>query len=376
MAANSEISSEVVVIGGGLHGCSVALNLRLRGVSVCVVEKDAPGRHASGVNAGGVRRLNRDFAEIPLSLASLELWQDLPNLVGDDCGFHATGQIRIAETDAEMQELSDRVDELRALGYDHEELVGQQELRRLVPASADHCVGAVVCRADGFADPYRTTTAYYRAAQAQGVAFHIGDGVMAVKRNGAGWRVETSTETFTADIVVNCAGAWADKIAAMVGDFAPVAPSALMMIVTEPIKHFLDPVVGMVGRKLSFKQAPNGTVVIGGGHRGVAERDTNTTILDPVGLAASARTVVAVFPHMAAARMVRAWAGIEAIMPDTIPVIGPSMAADNFYHAFGFSGHGFQLGPAVGRTLAERIVTGASQISLDAFSIGRFPQPA
>ena len=100
MAANSEISSEVVVIGGGLHGCSVALNLRLRGVSVCVVEKDAPGRHASGVNAGGVRRLNRDLAEIPLSLASLELWQDLPNLVGDDCGFHATGQIRIAETDA------------------------------------------------------------------------------------------------------------------------------------------------------------------------------------------------------------------------------------------------------------------------------------
>ena len=120
----------------------------------------------------------------------------------------------------------------------------------------------MVCRADGFADPYRTTTAYYRAAQAQGVAFHIGDGVMAVKRNGAGWRVETSTETFTADIVVNCAGAWADKIAAMVGDFAPVAPSAPMMIVTEPIKHFLDPVVGMVGRKLSFKQAPNGTVVI------------------------------------------------------------------------------------------------------------------
>ncbi|MBT5666645.1 MAG: FAD-binding oxidoreductase, partial [Rhodospirillaceae bacterium] len=96
------MSTEAVVIGGGLHGCCTALNLRLRGVAVAVVEKDAPGRHASGVNAGGVRRLNRDIAEIPLSLASLELWRDLPDLVGDDCGFHATGQVRIAENDVEM----------------------------------------------------------------------------------------------------------------------------------------------------------------------------------------------------------------------------------------------------------------------------------
>lgn len=363
------------MIGGGLHGCCTALNLRLRGVAVAVVEKDAPGRHASGVNAGGVRRLNRDIAEIPLSLASLELWRDLPDLVGDDCGFHATGQVRIAENDVEMAALSARVDELRTLGFDHEELIGKQELRRLVPACVDHCVGGVVSRADGFADPYRTTRAFFRAARRHGVDFFLGDAVTDVTREGARWRVETATHSITADILVNCAGAWADRIAAMVGDSAPVTPTALMMIVTAPLKHFLDPVVGMVGRKLSFKQAPNGSVVIGGGYQGAADRDTNATILDTAGLAASARTVAAVFPHMANAPMVRAWAGIEAFMPDGIPVIGPGAAADNVYHAFGFSGHGFQLGPIVGRTLAERIVTGRSNLSLDAFSIERFPQP-
>ncbi|MBL4719660.1 MAG: FAD-binding oxidoreductase, partial [Alphaproteobacteria bacterium] len=164
--------------------------------------------------------------------------------------------------------------------------------------------------------------------------------------------------------------------AAMAGDTAPISPVALMMMVTAPMKPFLTPVIGMVGRKLSFKQAPNGSVVIGGGYRGVAYRDDNTTTLDPAGIAASARTVVQAFPHMAYAPLARAWAGIEAFTPDGIPIIGPSEAGKNVYHAFGFCGHGFQLGPAVGRTLAELIVTGRTNLSLEAFSIRRFAQPA
>jgi sarcosine oxidase, subunit beta len=374
VAAKQQTSTEALVIGGGLHGCSVALHLRLRGVAVTVVEKDAPGRHASGVNAGGVRRLNRDISEIPLSLASLDIWRDLPELIDDDGGFHATSQVRIAETYAEMKVLSDRVEHLRTLGYDHEELIDKHELRSLVPACASHCVGGVVCRADGFADPYRTTTAFFRAAQAKGVTFHIGEAVSALTRNGARWRVETPNRTIDADIIVNCAGAWADRVATMIGDSAPITPTALMMMVTAPMKPFLKPVIGMVGRKLSFKQAPNGSVVIGGGYRGVAHRDDNATTLDPAGMAASARTVVSAFPHMAHARLARAWAGIEAFTPDGIPIIGPSKASENVYHAFGFCGHGFQLGPAVGRTLAELIVTGRTNLSLDAFSIRRFDQ--
>ena len=80
-------TADVVVIGGGLHGCSTALHLALRGLKPILVEKDYAGRHASGVNAGGVRQLARHIAEIPMSIASMELWENIEDLVGDDCGF-------------------------------------------------------------------------------------------------------------------------------------------------------------------------------------------------------------------------------------------------------------------------------------------------
>ena len=86
-------TADAIIVGGGLHGCSTALHLARRGVSSMVIEKDHVGRHASGVNAGGVRRLGRDYAEVPLSAASIEMWHGIEDLVDDDCGFHATGQV-------------------------------------------------------------------------------------------------------------------------------------------------------------------------------------------------------------------------------------------------------------------------------------------
>src|SRR6185436_13389184 len=80
-------TADVVVIGGGIHGCSTALHLALRGLKPILIEKDYAGRHASGVNAGGVRQLARDIAEIPLSVASMAIWERIEDLVGDDCGF-------------------------------------------------------------------------------------------------------------------------------------------------------------------------------------------------------------------------------------------------------------------------------------------------
>ena len=94
---------DVLVIGGGLHGCSTALHLARRGVSVAVLEKDYVGRHASGVNAGGVRRLGRHLAEVPLSVASMETWHAIRDLVDNDCGFESHGQVKVAENEAELR---------------------------------------------------------------------------------------------------------------------------------------------------------------------------------------------------------------------------------------------------------------------------------
>ncbi|HLI11505.1 MAG TPA: FAD-dependent oxidoreductase [Alphaproteobacteria bacterium] len=368
---------DVIVIGGGLHGCSAALHLALRGARVTVIEKDHVGRHASGVNAGGVRRLGRDPAEIPLSLASLELWYRIRDLVDDDCGFEHHGQVKVAESEAELAGLRARVDAVRALGFSHEELIGRDELRALVPAIAEHCVGAIVSRADGAANPYRTTLAFKRKAASLGVRFEEGMRVTGLARNGKAWRVETARDgAREAAVVVNCAGAWADRIAALLGEPVPLETWALMLMISARMPHFLDPVVGAAGRPLSFKQFANGTVLIGGGHKGRPDRDTNWTDLDFAGLAKSARTVWDLFPVMRGAQIVRAWAGIEGRLPDDIPVIGPSSTAEGVFHAFAFAGHGFQLGPIVGNIIAELVTTGRTNLPIAPFRIERFRTPA
>jgi sarcosine oxidase subunit beta len=373
MTATASSSPDVIVIGGGLHGCSAALHLSMRGVRVLVLEKDHVARHASGVNAGGVRQLGRHVAEVPLSVASMALWHRIGDLVDDDCGFESHGQIKVAETDAELATSYTRVAELNALGFTHEEVIGQEELRSLVPAIAGHCVGALVSRGDGAAIPFRTTFAFRRKAIALGARFQEGGAVTRLARQASLWTVETADgNRFEAPVVVNAAGAWADRIAAQVGEPVPLEVIAPMLMITARVAPFIKPVVGATGRTLSFKQFPNGTVLIGGGLLGRAVRDENRTELDFSQVSVNARTVWDLFPCMRGATIVRAWAGIEARMPDQIPVIGPSATEPDLYHSFGFSAHGFQLGPIVGRITADLITGGATDLPIAPFRIGRF----
>jgi sarcosine oxidase subunit beta len=365
-------TADVVVIGGGIHGCSTALHLALRGLKPILVEKDYAGRHASGVNAGGVRQLARHIAEIPLSIASMALWENIEELVGDACGFSSHGTVLVAENEQELAGFRDRVDDLRLKGFAHEELIDRSELRRLVPAVSEHCPGGVVSRRDGAADPLRTTQAFRRRAVEKGAEVIEGVVVTDVVRQGAVWRVETSDGPIEAPRVVNAAGAWADRIAARLGEPVPLEVTAPMLMVTSRVPPFIDPVVILSGRKLSFKQFANGTVVIGGGHRAIPYRDENRTVLDWTKLAISARTVWELFPVMRGATIVRAWAGIEARMPDDIPVVGRSSTSEGVFHQFGFSSHGFQLGPATGAVMAELVATGATNVPLDGLGIERF----
>jgi sarcosine oxidase subunit beta len=365
-------TADVIVIGGGIHGCSTALHLAMRGLKPLVIERDYAGRHASGVNAGGVRQLARHVAEVPLSVASMELWERIGDLVGDNCGFESHGQVLVAESEAELAQFRARVDDLRLRGYTHEELIDREELKRLVPAVSDDCPGGIASRRDGAADPFRTTQAFRRKAVELGATVIEGTSVTALSRRGGIWHVATSAGEFDAPVIVNAAGAWADRFAAAVGEPVPLEVMALMLMVTGRVPPFIAPVVILRSRKLSFKQTANGTVVIGGGYQGRPDRDSNRTEIDWTKLAESARTVWELFPAMRETEIVRAWAGIEARMPDDIPVIGPSAAAEGVYHQFGFCGHGFQLGPGVGALVAELIATGSTNLPITPFSISRF----
>ncbi|MEN9760251.1 MAG: hypothetical protein RI906_77 [Pseudomonadota bacterium] len=363
---------DLIIIGGGIHGCSTALHLARRGLRPLVIEKDYAGRHASGVNAGGVRQLARALPEVALSVASMSLWERIVDLVGDDCGFQSHGQVLVAETDDEFQAMRERVEMLNAHGFRHEELIDQTELRRLVPAVADYCPGGIVSRRDGAADPFRSTQAFRRAAIAAGAVFREGEVVRQVERVGQSWQVSTDKGRYQAGRLVNAAGGWADRIAAMVGETLPLQTIAPMLMITTRLPAFIEPVVILRSRKLSFKQFPNGTVMIGGGHLAQVDRDHNTTRLDWTKLHESARTVWELFPIMREASIQRAWAGIEGRMSDDLPVMGPSAVADGVWHQCGFSAHGFQLGPAAGQAMAELIIDGHSSIDLSGLQVGRF----
>lgn len=366
------VRADAIVVGGGLHGCSTALHLCLRGLRPVLIEKDYAGRHASGVNAGGVRQLARHVAEIPLSVRSMELWEDIEDLVGDSCGFDSHGQVLVAETEDELEACRARVADLELRGFTHEELIGAAELRRLVPAVAESCPGGIVSRRDGAADPARTTTTFRRRAEELGTTVREGVAATNPRLDGQIWRVDAGGETFEAPVLVNAAGAWGGRIAATLGEPVPVETVAPMLMITSRVPDFIKPVVILRGRKLSFKQFANGTVLIGGGHLATPDQDTGETILDWRKLQESARTVWELFPVMRGATIVRAWAGIEARTADDLPVIGPSARHEGLFHQFGFSLHGFQLGPGAGAVMAEIIATGHTNTPIDGLRIDRF----
>lgn len=363
---------DVLVIGGGIHGLSTALHLAQAGVAVTVLEAQYCGRHASGVNAGGVRTLGRHAAEIPLALASREVWHQLPSILGDDGGFVPSGQLKLAESMTELEECRQRVEHLQSLGFSHEVLIDQAQAFELVPSVARHVVGGIWVEGDGYAVPYKTVTAFRLAAEKLGVKVHENTPALAVEQVGSGWRVRTPEGQYSAAHLVVTAGAWAGELAAQVGEPVPVHPEGLMLMVTHRVAPFCVPVLGATGRALSFKQFANGTVVIGGKLIGSLDFPARHGEVEMASLGTSARTVTDLFPHLKHLGVNRVWAGVEAFTADDLPIIGASRKADNLSYSFGFCGSGFQMGPGTGKRLAQQILGESSNISLDPFAIDRF----
>ncbi|HFD11743.1 MAG TPA: FAD-binding oxidoreductase [Crenotrichaceae bacterium] len=368
------MKTDVLIIGAGLMGASTALHLAMRGCQCIVIDKASPGRHASGSNAGGLRQLNRDPAEIPLTVEAARMWQNIESLVDSDCDARFTGQLRVAENQSDMDKLEQRAALLRSMGYQHEEMIGKQALYQLVPALSPHCVGGLICRHDGYARPYHALTAFRRKAESLGVVFHPCTEAYHIEQTGEDWQLHTSKGDFSSNILVNCAGAWAGQLADLLNEPVPLTPKALMLMVTERLPHFVDPVMGAASRKLSFKQMQNGTLIIGGALVAKLDFELEKTQIDWLQLANSAKTVIDFFPQLSNVRIIRAWAGIEGFLPDAIPVISASQTAKNAYHAFGFSAHGFQLSPVVGRILSQLILDGQSELPIEPFNISRFAQ--
>jgi sarcosine oxidase subunit beta len=363
---------DVLVVGGGINGLSSALHLARRGARVVLLEKDRVARHASGVNFGGIRRLMRDEAEVPLALEAIERWHHAADLLGAPCGFVANGQLVIAEAEADFERLKRRAARMLSLGWTHEQLIEGDDLFELVPAAARHCRGGLHAPGDGSIHPFVAATAFRRAAEAAGATIREGVTVEAIARHGDHWQATTASEIFRARHLVNAGGAWAGRLAASIGEPVPVEVISPMLTVTTPRPAFLGPVVLGVTRRCSIRQAPNGTVLVGGAHQGRPDLATGLARVDHRNLKTNAQAVLGLFPSMRDAAIVRTWSGIEARTSDDLPILGPSETEPDLVHAFGFSAHGFALGPVTGEIVADLVVDGTTRHPIRPFRIGRF----
>lgn len=373
--SGAPLSADAVVIGGGIAGCSVALHLRRRGVAVVLLERDMAGTRASAVNFGGVRQQGRALAELPLARRARRIWAELPALIGTDGEFAVTGHLRLARSEAEMAVLETYARDAGALGLALE-LLGRDALRARFPWLGPSVVGGSLCAEDGQANPRLVAPAFAAAARAAGVDLREGLEVVAVETTGSAFRVATKGgPTVEAPVLVNAAGAWAGRIAGWLGEPIEVTPEVPQVLVTEPAPHRILPVLGMVSGGLYLRQIPRGNVIFGGGEGRVTEEPfTRSRPLAATAVEAT-RLAVEIAPHLRHLAIIRMWTGVDGDTPDGSPVVGPSERVPGLYHAFGFCGHGFQIGPAAGAVIAELIVDGRTETDISGLRVGRFLDP-
>lgn len=206
--------SDVLIIGGGLQGCAIALHLARAGAAVTVIDRGVAGRQASGVNAGGLRLLLRDRREYPLSQRAMALWADLPALVGEAAAAACevrlgTGQVAVAMDVAEWGWAQARAAEMRRFGHVNEVLLSATEVQALLPGLSGRAMGGLVSQGDGHANPAAAARAFRDAAAAAGARIVEGCAVQGVTRLPSGrWQADTVAGPFVAETLVNCAGAW------------------------------------------------------------------------------------------------------------------------------------------------------------------------
>lgn len=366
------IGTNVVIVGGGLMGCSAALDLSRKGRSVVLLERGFVGAQASGVNFGLLRRQDRFLAQLPLANRAVEIWHRLESLVGEDCEVEIRGHLRFALDDDDMAVIEEYAAGAREYGFDIE-LMGCDDLHRRWPWLGEQVIGAGWSPDDGVANPRLVTSAYARAAGAAGADIREEREAVEMTHDGNGFRVVTRDGLeVRAPFMLNTAGAWAHHVSARFGEPVPLVPMGPPEAVTEPAPYFLEPTIQRVGSPVVVRQIPRGNVIIGGKPRGIANNVTNRAYVAPGSTLANMRKALEIVPSLRSLNLIRVWSGIEAGLPDNLPVIGPSLTTPGLFHAFGFSGHGFQIGPAVGVVLSELVIDGRTETPIQPFTMGRF----
>ncbi|MFD4836308.1 NAD(P)/FAD-dependent oxidoreductase [Achromobacter sp. NPDC058515] len=368
------IDTEVAIIGGGIVGGSAALFLRRLGLPVVLLEAALCGAKASGVNYGGVRRQGRGLEQMPLTQRAHELWGRLPELIGIDGEYVRSGHLKLACSQADLALLEDYRARTRGFGMNLQ-MLDRGALARRFGWLGRSVAGGSFCPEDGHANPRLVSPAFARAASALGAEVREGVRVTSARHDGSRFIVRAGDALeVRSRFLLNCAGAWAGRIAEGFGEAVPETSIHPLMMVTEPLPVFMSVSLGVQGGGIYARQVARGNCVIGGG-RGLS-LDPDFARPGRAGLGALMANAARLLPVLRGVQVIRFWTGVEGNMPDHNPVLGPSAAVPGLFHAFGLSGAGFQIGPAVGEVLSELVAHGRSSIPIDAFRIERYAAAA
>ena len=373
------VRADVIIIGGGIMGAATAFFLRQRGKSVALIERGLIGQQASGTNFGNVRRQGRFLPQLPLANRSRALWGRLNELLGEDAEFLASGHIRVTYNDEMAGRIEAYAADARHCGLDLE-IISGNVLRDRFPFLGPEVRAGSYSPNDGHANPRLAAPAFGRAAKRNGAEVFENTEVATVEKDGADFRVEAvDGRLFRAPQVMISAGAWGDRLSRQFGEDVPLVAHGPQMAVTEPVPYAIEPVLGastIIPHEVVYlRQVKRGNIVFGGGGRGPASTDTLRAYVQPEHTLAQFEQITRIVPALNRLNIIRVWSGIESYLPDDIPIMGPSGKVSGLYYAFGFCGHGFQLGPGVGDVMAELMATGTTTTPIDPFSISRFRAP-
>jgi sarcosine oxidase, subunit beta len=366
-------TAKVAVIGGGIMGAATAYYLARRGCTdVVILEKDLLAQASTGLSAGGIRQQFSHPANIHLSQEAVRVFEQFDQEFGVNMEFRQVGYLFLAQSEDVWQEFLTNVELQRQHNVPVEALSPDEIKYRWPYLNVDDLRGGTFCPQDGYADPYMAAMGFANAARQLGVRIEEQTRVTAINvQGGKVLGVETTKGPIATPVVVNVSGPWGGQVAQMAGFDLPVKPYRRQVFVTKAFDPIPKPVPMILDIEPAFYFRGEGPAIL----MGMSDPQEPSSFNVNWDYSFMEKVIDKAFhraPILEEAEIGRGWGGLYAITPDDNPIIGALPDAAGFYCAIGFSGHGFQQAPTVGRILSELILDGQTDFDLSPFAYDRF----
>lgn len=370
-------TADIVIIGAGAIGCSIAYHLALRGArDVVVLEREMIGAGSTSKAAGGIRAQFGTRVEVEFSLRSIEFFTRFEEEMGVPCDYRQEGYLILLSDEADVARFRRNVDLQRSLGAEVS-LVGPDDARAIVPdLRVDDILAAAWGPRDGYASPNDVVQAYAAQARARGVRVIEGTPVTAIDLSGDRvTAVVTPEGRIETPLVINAAGPQAPLVGRMVGLDLPVDPRRRHIFVTGEFSGVRHPMPLVIDRGSGFYcRSEQRQILMSAGDVGATTEFTATvdwSVLDQ-----AVDKAVRRIPALEGASIHHAWAGLRPLTPDEHGILDWAPGVRGLYLAIGFCGHGFQHSPAAGQVVAEVLTGAPASIDIRDLGIGRFAHGA